>query len=283
VQEGPNHPKVPLYLRAKLLQQSAEFVSRQWIRHGTINTEAMRQMARLAFRGEVRSINQDVVELFHTSEEYAPATTQQLSQARITSSVLRASWNLLEQVQWFDLRHYDPDLDMKSPQVPFSWGRDAYTVAHDLTKIALSIAKENEIDIDDLDMATTWTQNSIARASMLVRAEYQMLTERSLRTSFKDNLLSEARMGQLNALYGDMLSRVGKRARQSYITIERNAVDAMSASSYTSYLPKYSKSQAVDNGANPSKEHEDVSHEPEPKQNTGSVFHFSKPKAVGQR
>jgi len=261
---GKDKPsKVPVYLRAKLLQQSSEFIANQWVHQGSINTEPLRQIASVAFAGNVNSINQEVVELFHISEEYTEATTQELSQARITSSVIRASWNLLQQVQKIDLRHYDPDIDMKSPAAPFSWGKNAYDVAQDLTKIALSIAKENEIDIDDLDMATTWTQNAVARASMLVKAEYQMLTERALHSSFKDNMLSEARMGQLYTLYDDMLSRVKVRARQNYITVERNAVDAMSATAYTSYLPKRSEQSRSDHdNPEPDKEHKNVSNEP---------------------
>jgi len=239
---GDDKTKVPRFLRARLLQQSAEFVSEQWKRHGAIDTKDMVQIAKAVFGAELNNINQEVVELFHDAEEYTPATTQELSQAKITVSATCASWHILRQVQQFDLRQFDPDLDTSgSPSVPFSWGKDAYAVARNLTKIALSIVKENALDLDDLDMATTWTQNSITRASMLVQAEYRMITERALRSSFKDAMLSEARMGQLSGMYDDMLIRVAKRARQGYITVERNAVDVMAATAFTSYLPKISQ------------------------------------------
>jgi len=242
---GKDAANIPIYLRAKLLQQSVEFICEQWQRDGNIDTASLLQMAHAVFNSEISGINQDVVDLFHLAEEYTPATTHELSQAKITESVTRASWHLYQQVQRIDLRQFDPDLSnadtpgtLEAPEIGFSWGRDAYMVARDLTKIALSIAKENAIDIDDLDMATTWTQNAIRRASMLVQAEYRMISERALRSSFSQPMLSEARIGRLYDLYDEMLARVHRRARQSYISVETNAVDAMSANAYTSYLPK---------------------------------------------
>ena len=230
--------KAPLYLRAKLLQQSAEFLSDQWIRKNAIDPESLKEMARRAFSGEVDGLNQEVVDLFHHAGEFTPATTEEISKSRITEAVIRASWSFLKQVQEFDLRNYDTELPADHGHLPFSYGRDPYAVTKDLTVIALKITKENELHLDHLDLSTNWTQNSIDRATSIVRSEYQMMTDRALRSSFKDELFSEAAINHVNSLYDQIMERIASRARNGFIVVERNAIDAMSATSYVHYLPK---------------------------------------------
>ncbi len=230
--------KPPVYLRAKLLQQAAEFLSEQWIRHGRLDTENLLEMTKLAFHGHVDSLTQDVVDLFHKAGEYTPATDQDISDARITEAVVRANWSLLRQVNYFDLNEYDPNPVKEEGDRPFSYGRDPHEVAKKLTTIALSITRENALDIDHMDLATTWAQNSIERATALVRSEYRMLTDRALRASFGDELLSEAAINNVNSMYDKIMSRIHERARNGFILVERNALDAMAANAYTHYVPR---------------------------------------------
>lgn len=235
---GEGGGKVPVYFRAKLLQQSAEFLSQQWAKTNTLDTSALKEMAAHALGGHSDSLTQEVVDLFHVAGEFTPATTKEISQSRITEAVIRASWALLRQVQEFDVRDYDSELPKDLGPQPFSYGRDPYAVAKDLTQIVLSITKENELHLDHLDLATNWKQNSIDRATMLVRTEYRLMTDRALRSSFKEDLYSEAAINKVNDLYDQILDRIGKRARDGFIIVERNALSAMSATSYVHYLPK---------------------------------------------
>jgi len=244
---GPKNTssKIPVQLRAKLLQQAAEFVANEWIYRGTLDTATLEEVASFGFSGKVNSLTQDVADLFHAAETYTPATREEISQARITASSVRASWSLYRVVQKFDLRNYDAELAPTGgenqdfgPSSPFAWGRDVLVISRDLTKITLAIAKENQLAIDDLDMSTSWTQNAITRAAALVGGEYHRLTDSALRTTFSDPLYSEARLSKLTNSYEEALSRIHARARNNYLMIERNAVDAMSANAYTSYLSK---------------------------------------------
>ena len=231
----------PTYLRAKLIQQASEFVSEQWIRHGVIDTRDLEELTEKAFSGEVSNLNQDVVDLFHIAGEFTPANSEEISQARITESVVRATWSLYRQVTHFDLNDYDPNPDLEGGPQPFSYGRDPHEVTKDLIKITLGITRENALDIDHMDLATTWTQNSIDRACTLVRAEYRMLTDRVLRSSFKEELMSEAAIQAAVGMYDKILDRIQERARNGFIIVERNAVEAMSAHAYHHYLPKQNK------------------------------------------
>src|SRR5690606_19857237 len=112
---------------------------------------------------------------------------------------------------------YDPNWDKSQDPEPFTYGRSAHEVSLALTKIALSITHENQLDIDHLDLRTTWTQNSIERASTLVRAEYRMLTDRALRSCFKEELMSEAAIHSVNEMYDKILERSHERARNAFI------------------------------------------------------------------
>lgn len=235
----------PTYLRAKLLQQASEFLSEQWTRHGVIDTSGLKEIAHQAFTGNVDGLNQDVVDLFHHAGEYTPATDQELSQSRVTEAVVRASWSILRQVNHFDLSDYDLEIGNSEGLRPFSYGRDPFQVAKDLCTVALKITKENEIEIDQLDLYTTWTQNSIDRSAALVRAEYRMHTDRALRSSFRENLMSEAAIHHVNDLYPQILDRIAKRARNGFIQVERNAIETMSATAYQHYLPKRDSNSTV--------------------------------------
>jgi len=282
--------RVPVYLRAKLLQQAAEFLSDQWIKHGNLDSAQLKGMAEAAFGGNVPSLSQDVLDLFHQAGEFTPADTAEISQARITEAVVRASWVMLRQVQSFDLRDYDQDLPGDAGEAPFSYGRDPYAVAKDLTRIALQITKENELHLNHLDLATNWTQNSIDRATTLVRTEYRMLTDRALRSSFKDQLYSEAAIHHVAGLYDQIISTISTRARNGFILVERNAIDAMAATAYVHYLPKndqspkVSASKKVDSGEEvgtrleSTKEDHHVRQDPQP--TTTQRFSFFKPKAA---
>jgi hypothetical protein len=195
-------------------------------------------MTYLAFSGSVDSLSQEIVDLFHLAGEYTPATSQEISKTRITESSVRASWLLLRCVNEFDLNTYDPDVSADSDPRPFSYGRDPFSVASDLTKIALEMTRANRLDINNLDIATTWTQNSIDRACSMVRSEYTLITDRSLRSCFRDELFSEASLGRIDSLYPKILERINASARHAYILVEKNALDAMSATAYAHYLPK---------------------------------------------
>lgn len=230
--------QVPTYLRAKLLQQAVEFISEQWADSGKIDTSILEELASKAFRGEVDAITQEVVDLFHVAGEYTPANDEEISRSRITESVIRATWGFLKQINHFDLRDYDPNVDKDSEPQPFKYGKEASAIALDLTNIALRITKENELVISNLDIRTTWTQNSIDRASSLVKVEYRMLTDRALRSCFKEDLFSEAAISHVNGLYGQIMEKIYSRARNGFILVEKSAIDAMSANSYTHYLPK---------------------------------------------
>lgn len=237
---GPGEP-VPMYLRAKLLQQACEFLSDQWSEHGQIDADGLISIAEYAFRGRSETINQDIIDLFHEAGEYTPATTQQISDARITEAVIRSSWALLREVQSFDLNTYDPQARTGDAARPFSYGHDPIRVAKDLTGIVLRIVKENELDIPSIDINTNWKQNSLDRACTLVRAEYKTLTDRALRSSYADAPLEEASLNAVTHLYDNILERIGQRARNSFILIEKNAIDVMSANAFVHYLPRRNK------------------------------------------
>lgn len=230
--------KVPLYLRAKLLQLAAHTIADQWVASGEIDTRGLREVAKLAFGGQVASVDQDLVDIFHMAGDYKPASNQTLSDARITEAVVRAHWKCLQEVQSFDLRRYDEERASEPEFAPFSYGRDSHQVAHEITRLALAIVRENAISGVDLDLATTWTQNSLERAASLVRAEYRLLTDRALRSAFKDNLYSEAAIHHVCDLYPAILQRIETRARNGFILVERNAIDAMAASAFPHYLVK---------------------------------------------
>jgi len=259
-----------------LLQQSAEFISTQWLQRGRVDTDSLRQMADAAFSGQTSSLSQEVVDLFHLAESYTRATTQQVSQARLTVAAVRASWQMMQQVQRFDLRTYAVDIADSDLPIPFSWERDPYEVAKDLTRIALSIAKTSEMDIDDLDAATSWMQNALNRAATLVKAEYRMLTHRALDSRFKEPLFSEVRMAQLHDLYPDVIDRIHSRARDSFMRIERDAVDMMSATAWKHYLPK-TPPAGPDSPHISRQEHEDANQQPPSV--TARPFRFSRPAA----
>src|SRR5690606_24311524 len=53
--------KVPKYLRAKLLQQAAEFLSDQWIKYGVSDIRDLTELAHRAFSGQVDAIDQQTV------------------------------------------------------------------------------------------------------------------------------------------------------------------------------------------------------------------------------
>lgn len=228
----------PLYLRAKLLQQAAEFLSEQWVEQGRFNADALKALAETAFSGGVDSITQEVVDLFHTAGEYTPATSDEISQCRITEACVRATWGMLKQINDFDINDYDPTPGLDEDKRHFSYGRDPHQVAGDLTRAALTIIKENKLDIDHRDLSTTWTQNSMERAAALVKAEYRLLTDRALRASFKDEMMSEAALNNVCGMYEKILERITERARNSFIQVERHAIDAMSALAYKHYLPR---------------------------------------------
>lgn len=266
---------VPVYLRAKLLQQAADFVSEQWQKTGMIDTGPLKEIAKRAFGGAAPYLNQDVADLFHLAGEYTKASTQEISQSRITEAAVRATWAALREVQGFDLSDYDSEREKEEP-APFSYGRDPHSVAGALARIALEIAKENELVMDDLDISTTWTQNSIDRAITLVRAEYQFLTDRALRSAFKDDLFSEAALQGVNALYDQIMRTVQERARNGYILVERNAVNAMAATSYVHYLPKARPSVSSATQQPDTSEHgrESVTCAPNLEKKSGSTFSF---------
>ena len=235
--------RVSIYLRAKVLQQAAEFISDKWMKDGIVSTEKLYETARAAFSGKVEGLSQEVCDLFHQAGEYTPATDQEISQARITESVIRASWRLLSTIQSFDIADYDESLlqDKSGGLHPYSYGREPSDVARDLTNIALSITKENRLDVNHLDLATTWEQNALDRATTLIAAEYRLHTDRALRSSFLNELVSEAALNSVAGLYDAFISRIHKRARNSFILIEKNALDVMSANAYKHYVPRVSK------------------------------------------
>lgn len=231
----------PDFLRAKLLQGAADFISDQWVRFGRVDTNNLAEAAEHVFSGQVPALSQDVVDLFDVSESFTPASSEDISTGRITESVIRETWAMVRQVESFDRSDYDPSF--KEAVTPlssqaFSYERDPIDVSGDLMKIALNIAIENKLAVSNLDLYTNYMQNSIRRASTLVRAEYKMLTDRVLRSSFNDDMYSEAAIGQANALYPRILEKIASRARNSYIRVERSALDAMSASRYKHFLPK---------------------------------------------
>lgn len=232
--------RAPDYLRARLLEESALYMATQWVKGHDIEVSAERihDMATAAFGGEIEGLTQDIVDLFHLSGEYTPATKQEISQSKITATVVNQSWRMLEIVNSFCINDYDSDAHPNDERKLFSFGQQPEQVARDLVHVALAIAKENELDVMDLDLATSWQQNSIYRACMLVGAEYKMIVDRTLRSAFKDDLHSEAQLGYANSLYEDVLDKIKSRARSSFILIEKNAIDAMSANAYIHYLPK---------------------------------------------
>ena len=233
-----NGKPAPTYLRAKLLQQAVEFVSDQWVEHGRIDTSALKELAQKAFSGGVDSITQEISDLFHAAGEFTPANDEEISQARITESTIRATWGFIRQINHFDLRDYDPEADKSGPSQPFHYGKDQYQIASDLTRIALRITQENALAIENIDIRTTWTQNAIDRASSLVKAEYRLLTDRALRSCFRDDLFSEAAIHHVNGLYSNILEKVQNRAHNGFVLVEKSAIDAMSANAYRHYLPK---------------------------------------------
>jgi len=230
---------VPLHLRAKLLQSCTEYFTRQWAETGALDAQPLIDLAEQAFQAKVDGLTDEVAALFHEANEYQPASTEQINQARITDAALRASFRCLAVVTSFDLRHYDEaSADASGAPEPFSYGQPPAMVVRDLTRIILDISRQSQLDIDDPDLSTMWTQNTIERAAMLVCAEYRMITDRALRASFNDNLLSQAALADVSNRYPTLMSHVAKRALEAYLTAERNAVDCMAASAYKHYLPK---------------------------------------------
>jgi len=232
--------RAPTYLRAKLLTQAAHFLSEQWVKYGRTDITDLKLLADYAFGSQASNLSQEIVDLFAMSDTYTPATTQEIRQARVTESVVRESWDCLRTVQSIHMNQYDSSITEQSAfanQV-FSYGRSPNKVSGDLLSIALAITQENRLDIEDSDISTNWIQNSIRRAAMLVRAEYQLLTDRALRSAFQEDLLSEAALGRINGLYDQILDKIQSRARAGFISVEKNAIQAMAATSYVHYLPK---------------------------------------------
>jgi len=238
----PEGGQPSIYLRARMLQQAVEHISDQWVKMGELNSDHLYEVARAAFNGEVPGLNQEVVNLFQRAGEYTPADTEEISQARITEAVIRASWKLTEIVKRFDRADYDDSLaqDKGKGLHPFSYAREVPDVVRDLTHAVLAITKENKLQINALDIATTWTQNSIERAASLVGAEYKLVTDRSLRASFLNDLTSEAALGERCQQYEIIMQYIHRRARNNFIIIEKNALDVMSAKGYKRFLPKQS-------------------------------------------
>lgn len=229
----------PLALRAKMLQASTTFLSRQWIETGHIDPQPFMALATDALFAKAQALTTDVLALMDEAGQRSPIDSDEKVQAHITQACVEAAFTCQRSVAQFSLHDYD----QASPAGAFTYGRPLTEVAHDLTQATLGLAKEFDTTIADRELQSVWTKNTIWRASELVCAEYTTITDRALRAAFNDTLTADAAVADLTRRYPDILKNVTSRALASLQAIERNAVDTMSALSYKAYLPRLSSAR----------------------------------------
>lgn len=233
----------PSYLRSILLDSCTQFIARQYLKDASQieeKSDEMLTLAKAVFDYEIDAFDQKTMDSLDEAGTFTRANTVEVSQSRITETIVRQSWWLSKTVNSFNLNYYDPNAEKLDEVNKFTYSKPSLEVVKDLTSIALGIAKENKIDIEQLDLYTSWVQNSINRAFELVEAEYKFITDRVLRATFRDgnDLHTEVDLGLLGDKYDDILDKIKQRATASFKTVEANALEVMSINSFKHYLPK---------------------------------------------
>ncbi|WP_454744116.1 hypothetical protein [Cupriavidus necator] len=229
---GPNR-NIPDYLRARLLQQACFYIHDQWSKTGKLDAEPLLALSEDIFSGFVPAIDQQVVDLFHHAADYRKVDEREVARSRLQVSATKAVWSLLDDVNTVRIVKWDPNAQ---PDAVFSFSRSPENVASDLLTGVLQIVNENKVEVADVDMATSWMQGAMGRASTLVGAEYRLLTGRVLDNAHRNELLSQQALASATGLYQALIEKATVRARNVFVKVETEAMQKLDVQLFKEFV-----------------------------------------------
>lgn len=250
---GDNEESPPDFLRAMVLGEVTKFVGKQWSNHQKIDIDALAEPIEWSVKNQIPSMTQETLDLIDVGKTYNPASSEQVSQIRITNSIYSAQLKFLSDVELFYADDYDKSLSGRRPPSvePFTYGKSVAQVTTDLLQCVLRISNQNKMKSSSRDANTTYHQNSIARAQMLVSAQYRKITDAMLTVAFDNELESASAIEYANSLYDEAIEQIEKRAHSNFILIEKMALDVMGVENNPNYSQSSSETKAHQSNQTP--------------------------------